>query len=135
MEGVDDEIPMEQAIGLYEPTKILNAANEVLKQITVTVPMQNYFYNFAQCEANPEYYLCQEYTTTDYTSMSDDQFIEQINKYVENKKVEEEKQSKITYKIWEFIKKYMWYFIALIVLLIGIITFTIIRNKQRRKLV
>ncbi len=33
MEGVDDEIPMEQAIGLYEPTKILNAANEVLTQL------------------------------------------------------------------------------------------------------
>ena len=33
MEGVDDEIPMEQAIGLYEPTKILNATNEVLKQL------------------------------------------------------------------------------------------------------
>ena len=33
MEGVDDEIPMEQAIGLYEPTKILNAANEVLTKL------------------------------------------------------------------------------------------------------
>ena len=33
MEGVDDEIPMDQAIGLYEPTKILNAANEVLTQL------------------------------------------------------------------------------------------------------
>ena len=30
MEGVDDEIPMDEALGLYEPTKILNAANEVL---------------------------------------------------------------------------------------------------------
>ena len=30
MEGVDDEIPMEEAIGLYEPSKILNATNEVL---------------------------------------------------------------------------------------------------------
>ena len=33
MEGVDDEIPMDQAIGLYEPTKILNAANEVLTKL------------------------------------------------------------------------------------------------------
>ena len=33
MEGVDDEIPMEQAIGLYEPTKILDAANEVLTKL------------------------------------------------------------------------------------------------------
>ena len=33
MEGVDDEIPMDQAIGLYEPTKILNAANEVLNKL------------------------------------------------------------------------------------------------------
>ena len=33
MEGVDDEIPMDQAIGLYEPSKILNAANELLKTL------------------------------------------------------------------------------------------------------
>ena len=33
MEGVDDEIPMDQAIGLYEPSKILNAANEVLTKL------------------------------------------------------------------------------------------------------
>ena len=33
MEGVDDEIPMDEAIGLYEPTKILNAANEVLTKL------------------------------------------------------------------------------------------------------
>ena len=33
MDGVDDEIPMEEALGLYEPTKILNAADEVLKQL------------------------------------------------------------------------------------------------------
>ena len=112
-----------------------NCQNEVLRQITVTVPMQNYFYNFAQCEENPEYYLCQEYTTTDYTSMTDDEFVSQINKYVENKKEEEQKQSKVTYKILEFIKKYKWYFITLLVIAIGIVIFVIIRNKQRRKLV
>ena len=33
MEGVDDEIPMDQAIGLYEPSKILNAANELLTKL------------------------------------------------------------------------------------------------------
>ena len=33
MEGVDDEVPMDQALGLYEPTKILNAANEVVTKL------------------------------------------------------------------------------------------------------
>ena len=33
MEGVDDEIPMDEAIGLYEPTKILNATNKVLTKM------------------------------------------------------------------------------------------------------
>ena len=33
MEGVDDEIPMDQALGLYEPSKILHAANEVVTKL------------------------------------------------------------------------------------------------------
>ena len=33
MEKVDDDIPMQEAIGLYEPNKILSAANEVLTKL------------------------------------------------------------------------------------------------------
>lgn len=112
-----------------------NCRNEVLRKIEVTVPALNYFHNYQKCVENPDFYMCQEYTTTDFSDVDESQFQQQIDEYIKNKQEEEAKQNKITYKVKEFVKKYVVFFIIIIALLVIAIVIEIIKGKQRRKLI
>lgn len=110
-----------------------NCMNEVLRKIEITLPMENYFHSMSLCQDNPEFAMCQEYTTTDYTDVTDSQFVSQVKEYQENKKKEEE--SKVSFKLMEFLRRYGIYVIIIVVVVIGGLLFVFIRNRIRRRLV
>ena len=120
---------------LYIRSNDTNCQNEQLKQITVTVPMENIFHNYSQCQSNPDFYLCEEYTTSDFSNMDDFEFVKLVTEYSEKKAKEEKWHNTVTYKFLDFIKKYIVYIVIIIVLVIGLIYLLIKRDKQRRKLV
>ena len=107
--------------------------NEVLRTITITIPMHNYFANYEDCDNMSDFYLCQEFTTTDYSDVSDKDFTTKLNEYKETKAEEEKKQNSITYKTFDFIKTYRWYFIIGGIVVIGIIAYVVIEKKRRSK--
>ena len=111
-----------------------NCQNEVLRKISLTLPIANYFYDFEVCRDNPEYYLCQEYTTVDYyEKISVDSFVKQIEEYVQQKQIQKQKEETFGYRLWVFIKRYLWVFITIIVLGVGVFVYTKYNNKQRSK--
>lgn len=111
-----------------------NCQNEILRKIAITLPVENYFHDFDACKENPEYYLCQEFTNVDYYSnMTTDSFSKQINEYVEQKQKQQEKESKFSYKLLLFIKRYLWFFITIIVLGVAMCVYTKYKRKQRSK--
>lgn len=112
-----------------------NCQNEVLRTITITVPMQNYFHNYQACIDNPDFYLCQEYTTSDYSEISTTQFEEELSSYKVEKEETEKKESSWWYKLGKFLDTYKWLFITAAILIIGSVIYIVIRNKKRSKLI
>lgn len=113
-----------------------NCQNEVLRTITITLPMFNYFYVNGECEANADFYLCQEFTTTDYSDVKYSTFTSELETYKEEKAKEEAKKSTITYKTFNFVKTYKWFFIAGGIIILGvIITIIIIKKKRSKRLI
>ena len=113
-----------------------NCQNEVLRTITITVPMYNYLYSSGECETNADFYLCQEFTTSDYSNVKDSDFTSKLSEYKEDKAKEEAKESSITYKTFSFIKSYRWYFIgAGIIILIAIISILIMKKRRSKRLI
>ena len=109
-----------------------NCKNEVLRTITVTTPMYNRFYDLEACANNKEYSLCQEFTNVDYSDIDEVEFAEKVEKYVEEKKAEEERKNSLWGKISYFISKYYIYFIIAVILVAGIVCIRIYRRKKSR---
>ena len=110
-----------------------NCQNEALRTITITVPMRNYFSTYEACDDNSDFYLCQEFTTTDYTDVTDKDFTTKLDAYKVQKAEDEKKQSSITYKTFSFINSYKWYFIGAGIIALIIIILIVIRNRRRSK--
>ncbi len=109
-----------------------NCQDEILKSTTITLPMYNRFYFYKPCEENPEFEMCQEFTTNDYSNISDSMFSEKLNTYKEEKAEEERKQKSLWYKITSFLNKYKWIIIGIIAIIIAIVIIIIIRRKKSR---
>ena len=109
-----------------------NCLNEALKTINVTTPMFNKFYYRQSCVDNPEFALCQEYTLTDYSSVTDASFNKSLDDYKIQKEEEEKKANSILYRIWSFIVNHKWYFIIPIVIVAIAGVFYYIKRKKSR---
>ena len=107
-----------------------NCLNEVFRKVSITLPMINNFYDYDVCRDNQDYYMCQEYTTVDYSNVSVERFIKQVKEYEETKKNKEINESSFMYRFLIFIKKYIWLIIVIILLGVGYYVYT--RNKNSK---
>lgn len=109
-----------------------NCQNEVLKSTNLTLPMYNKYFFYKACEENPDFEMCQEFTTVDYSNVSEKTFNEKLNTYKEEKQKEEERKNSVWFKISQFLDKYKWIIIGVIAgIVIVIITYIVRRKKSR----
>lgn len=109
-----------------------NCKNEVLKTVTVTTPMYNLNSQFDACQDNMDFNMCKEFTTVDYSNITQDQFHEELEKFKEEKAKEEKRANSIFNKIAKFISKYRWIFITVIIVAIAFAVVYIINRKKSR---
>lgn len=110
-----------------------NCQNEILKTVVITTPMYNDFSKYEVCQENPEFNLCQEFTTVDYSEVSNSTFMTKLDEYKKQKAEDEKKKNSIIHNILVFLNTYKWYIIIpIIVLVIAIIVIYIIRRKKSR---
>ena len=109
-----------------------NCQNEVLKTVVVTTPMYNIHSQYEVCKENPDFDLCQEFTTVDYSEVTDTSFSAKLDEYKEQKAKEEKRANSIFYKIASFISKYRWIFITIAVLVIAYVIYFFIKRKKSR---
>lgn len=109
-----------------------NCKNEILKTVAITTPKYNKFSQYMVCQENPDFNLCQQFTTTDYSDVTEDQFNEKLEEYKTKKEEEERKQKSILYNIGKFLSAYGWYIlIAVVIIGVAIIVIKIRRKKSR----
>ena len=107
--------------------------NEIMKTVVVSTPKYNKFSTYDSCRDYPEFDLCQQFSTTDYSNVSNSQFIEKLNEYKEKKIEEEKKQKSVLYQIGKFLSTYKWYIIIPVVIIgVALIVIYIIRRKKSR---
>ena len=106
--------------------------NEVLKTVTVTTPMYNLNSQYEACKNNSEFSMCKEFTTVDYSDVSQESFNAELNKYKEEKAKEEKRVNSIFYKLAKFISKYRWIFITVIIIAIAFAVVYFINRKKSR---
>ena len=110
-----------------------NCQNEVLKTLTLTTPMFNKMSLYHDCEENPEFSLCQKFTSVDYSNVTPQDFDKKLSEYKVQKEEEEKKANSIWYNIGNFLSKYMWFIIIpIVVIVIAIIVIYVIRRKKSR---
>ena len=107
-----------------------NCMNEVFRKISITLPTINEFYDFEVCRDNPDYYMCQEYTTVDYSEVEIEDFLDRVKEYEENKKSKDSKDSTFTFRLLIFIKKYVWLIIVIVLLGVGYYVYTRKKNSK-----
>ena len=98
--------------------------------MTVTTPMFNKFSKYDLCENNKNYELCQEFTSIDYSEISDLKFTDKVKEYEVQRQEEEKRESSPIYNLAKFIKKYLVIIVIVIVLLMIAV---IIRAYSRKK--
>ena len=106
--------------------------NEVLKTVTITTPKFNSKSQYEVCQDNSEFNMCKEFTTVDYDNVSESSFIEELDKYKEEKAEEEKRANSIFNKIAKFISKYRWIFITVIIVAIAFAVVYFINRKKSR---
>ena len=110
-----------------------NCGDEIMKTVAITTPMFNKLSMNASCQDNPDFKLCQQFTTTDYSDVIDSQFQQKLEEYKAQKAGEEKKQNSILYNISKFVSKYRWYIIIPVVIIgVALIVIYIIRRKKSR---
>lgn len=111
-------------------------SSNALRTFTVRSPMVNPFMRYEVCNEVPDFYLCQEYLTSDF-DITDSQFFERVNAYKETQK-EKEKESENSgddgffSRVASFISSYWPFLVGGIVILGAIITVIVIIRVRRR---
>ncbi len=106
--------------------------NEVLKTVTVSTPMYNLNSQYSVCKENSDFSMCKEFTTVDYSDVSQSKFDEELEKYKEEKAKEEKRENSIFVKLANFISEYRWIFITAIIIAIAFAVVYIINRKKSR---
>ncbi len=108
-----------------------NCQNEVLKTITITTPMYNLNSQYDVCKEYSDFNLCKEFTTIDYSDVSQKLFNEELEKY-KQEKAEEKRASSVFYRIFKFILKYKWIFITIAIVIAATVSVYFINRKKSR---
>lgn len=106
---------------------------ETLKTITLNTPMYNTYSDSASCIKYPDFKYCQMFVDYDITSLSNTEFIDSFDKYIEeleNKDKEDEKG--ITEGIKKAVSKYWIVIVVLIILVGGLVTYIVIKKKRSK---
>ena len=111
-----------------------NCQNEVLKTVAVTTPKYNKFSQYNSCQENPDFDLCKQFTTTDYSDVTNDQFVEKLEEYKAKKAEEEKRQKSLIYNIGKFFESYGIY-VAIAVVIIGVAIIVIMKKRKKSRLV
>ena len=110
-----------------------NCKNEVLKTTVINTPMYNQLSTYNACQEYPDFDLCQQFTTNDYSNVTSVDFTKKLEEYKVQKAEEEKKQKSIIYNIGKFISTYRWYIIIpAIIIGVALIVIYIIRRKKSR---
>ena len=109
-----------------------NCPRENYRVIYLTTPKINPYYNYLQCENNPDHYLCQKYITVDNVSFAE--FQRQIQEY-EDKKIVEEKQNEkkgMLEKIFDFIDDNKTIIVTTAgIIVAGVVTVVVIKKRKK----
>lgn len=110
-----------------------NCKNEILQTKVMTTPMYNFFSSYDVCKDNPDFDICKEFTTVDYSNLTDAEFMDKLDEYKVQKAEEEKKQKSIIYQVGKFLSDYKWYIIiSILVIVVAIIVIYVIRRKKSR---
>lgn len=121
-------------IQVYSTNKT-SCPDEKYKTIYLTTPRYNKFYRRETCQNNLEFYLCQKFVT--FSEISEDKFLNQLEKYRNNKinteghEIVEPEKVTLFDKIFEFLDNYKWYIISSGVVILGVIV--VIQRKKMKK--
>jgi len=118
-------------VSIYPTDK--SCGKNVIRQIQVTVPRQNYYYNEQMCKDYPDYFYCSQFMTVDNISYSD--FAKGVSDYAAKVKKEEEESRRqgITEIASNFVKKNWFILLILVVLLLGGSGTYFYMKKKKRK--
>ena len=107
---------------------------KAIRQINVTVPRANQYYNESICSDYPDYFYCQEFMTADDIAYID--FVNGINEYAKTHKSvnDETRKEGFLKETTNFVKKH-WVIVTIVILIIigGTGTFIYLRNKKRKE--
>ena len=107
---------------------------KAIRQINVTVPRANQYYNESICSDYPDYFYCQEFMTADDIAYVD--FSTGITEYAKTHKSvnDETRKEGILEETTNFVKKH-WVIVTVVILIIigGTGTFIYLRNKKRKE--
>lgn len=107
---------------------------KAIRQINVTVPRANQYYNESICSDYPDYFYCQEFMTADDIAYID--FVNGINEYAKTHKSvnDETRKEGILEETTNFVKKHLVIVTVVILIIIGGTgTFIYLRNKKRKE--
>lgn len=107
-----------------------------LKTLTLTLPRYNEYSAYDMCSSVPDYYLCQDYTTSKEVEFGEfvENVLEEIEKRNEEEQKQKEKESKWYYKIGKFVSEHKTAFMiagGVIVVAGGATTVVVIKRKRR----
>ena len=105
-----------------------------IRTLNVTVPRENNYHYYNECDDYPDYFYCSQFMTVD--SISYDDFAIGLEAYSKShkSKSEEERKEGFLEETSSFIKK-NWLIITIIIIIIigGTGTFIYIKNKKRKE--
>lgn len=107
---------------------------KAIRQLNVTVPRANRYYNESICSDYPDYFYCQEFMTADDIAYID--FINGITEYAKTHKSvnDETRKEGILEETTNFVKKHRVIITIVILIVIGGTgTFIYLRNKKRKE--
>ena len=110
--------------------------SEKYKTFYLTTPRFNEFYNREKCQENGDFYLCQKYVT--FSHVDENKFLEQLESFEKgkiNNNGDDAEEPNLTFmdKVFNFIDKYKWYFIGVIIISIGGVVIYRIKTRKQRK--
>ena len=102
-----------------------------VRTISVNLPRYNPFSSYQSCTEYPNYYYCQQFLNADLISETD--FMNGLDEYAKtHKKEEETRREGFIANTVKFVKKY-WYFIVIVICLIIGITIFVKRYKEEKR--
>lgn len=120
----------EYEIGVYSNNS--NCKGELIRKINMILPKINEYYFNSACDDNPEYSLCQQYVTREFT---DDEFVLGLQNYENEHTEEEAEEIEKENKIMKFYKDHALVIniTAGVIVVAGVTTAVILIKRKRSR--